>query len=166
MHPRPHSWDRGRGFRLGMRRTLTWLTLAFLSGASASSTAAGTVLHGAHLDYVMHCQGCHLEDGRATTDVVPALMGSVGSFMGVPGGREYMVRVPGSANAPISDARLAELLNWMVERFGGQQTPRNWRRYTTEEVAQQRYLPLLDLEANRAELLRAARLKSIASTGR
>ena len=137
-----------------MRRTLTWLILASLSGVFVSSTAAAeTVLRGAHLDYVVHCQGCHMEDGRATTDVVPALEGSMGLFMSTPGGRDYMVQVPGSAHAPISDARLAALLNWMVERFGGQQTPQNWRRYTTEEVAQQRRLPLLGLDEIRADLL-------------
>ena len=42
----------------------------------------------------------------------------MGTFLTVPGGREYLVRVPGSAQSPLSDAELARVLNWMIRAFG------------------------------------------------
>ena len=137
--------------RLGCIAPLALTAIAvFTAGAQVS-------LSGPRLHYVLHCQGCHLEDGRETPDSVPGL-GSVGLFLQVPGGREFLIRVPGVANAPIDDAEVAALLNWMVEAFGGEQTPPSWVRYTAEEVASQRQLPLIEVEKTRAALLRAAGL--------
>jgi len=57
------------------------------------------------LDYAVTCQGCHRADGAGTPGTVPALAGSVGKFLRVPGGREFLVRVPGVAQAPLDDTR-------------------------------------------------------------
>ncbi|HXZ85471.1 MAG TPA: hypothetical protein VEI82_08275, partial [Myxococcota bacterium] len=81
---------------------------AALLAASAPAHAGFTP----EVDYALHCQGCHLADGRATPGSVPALMGTVARLARVPGGRDYMARVPGVAQAPLGDAELAALLNW------------------------------------------------------
>jgi hypothetical protein len=53
--------------------------------------------------YMLQCRGCHRPDGAGTPGVVPPLAGFVGRFLGVPGGREFLVRVPGSAQSPLTD---------------------------------------------------------------
>jgi hypothetical protein len=57
---------------------------------------------------------------------------------------------PGAARAPLSAARLAALMNWLVERFTGKPpTP----TYTANEVAQLRSTPLRDPIGKRKTLL-------------
>ncbi len=63
-------------------------------------------------------------------------------FTNVPGGREYLVRVPGVAAAPLSDADLAELLNWLLWRFDGGHLQADFRPYASEEVGNLRKRPL------------------------
>jgi hypothetical protein len=69
--------------------------------------AAGARGADPRVDYMLQCQGCHLADGSGAPGAVPDLRGSLGRFLGVPGGREYLVRVPGAAQSspPTSDSR-------------------------------------------------------------
>jgi mono/diheme cytochrome c family protein len=105
------------------------------------------------LDYTLNCQGCHRADGAATPGSVPALAGSVARFLRVPGGREYLVRVPGASQAGLDDAALADVLNWMVDRFDREHVPADFAKYTAAEVGPLRKRPLIDVERVRAELL-------------
>jgi hypothetical protein len=106
------------------------------------------------VDYALNCQGCHLNDGSGTPGSVPALAGSVGRFMRVQGGREYLVQVPGVSTSPLDDAALAAVLNWMLERFGPPQLPEKYAAYTAAEVGALRQKPLTNVDRVRAELLR------------
>jgi mono/diheme cytochrome c family protein len=108
------------------------------------------------VDYAVHCQGCHLADGSATPGSVPALAGTVGRLARAPGGRAYMVRVPGVAQSPLGDAELAELLNWVVARFGGPGLASVFAPYTAEEVRRVRAVPLVDVDDARRAVLSAA----------
>ena len=120
-----------------------------------AAPAAAETVSGARLDYVLHCLGCHLEDGRGAPDRVPTLEG-VGRFLRVPGGRGYLVRVPGVAHAPLDDAALAALLNWMLARFDPEtHAAPGFSPYDAAEVAQHRAAPLADAEAERNALLAA-----------
>jgi len=103
---------------------------------------------------MLQCQGCHLADGSGTPGVVPPLAGSVGRFLRVPGGREYLVRVPGSSNSQLDDAALAAVLNWILERFAAEEVAGGFRPFTEEEVARVRRPPLTDVNAVRERLLR------------
>ena len=105
------------------------------------------------LDYTLNCQGCHRADGVGTPGSVPALAGSVGRFLAVPGGREYLSRVPGVSQAGLDDAALAEVLNWMVDRFDREHVPAGFAKFTAAEVGPLRKNPLIDPERVRAELL-------------
>jgi hypothetical protein len=107
------------------------------------------------VDYMLHCQGCHLADGSGSPGAVPTLRDQIGNFLRVPGGREYLVRVPGSAQSSLDDAALADLLNWMVREFGPAQVAAAFAPYTAPEVGTLRYPPLADVETRRAELLDA-----------
>lgn len=89
-------------------------------------------------DYLLHCSGCHGPDGRGVPGVVPSLHG-LGWLLGAPGGRDYLVRVPGVAQAPLSDERLARLLAWVLDRWSDAQA-----NLSAEEIARLRREPLRD----------------------
>ena len=76
-------------------------------------------------------------------------------FLLVDGGRAYLVQVPGTANAPLDDRSVAELLNWMLERFSGRMRPANFVPYSAEEVADYRREKLANPAARRKALLAA-----------
>jgi mono/diheme cytochrome c family protein len=104
---------------------------------------------------MIHCQGCHLPDGSGNPPDVPSFTGQLGDFLLVDGGRAYLVQVPGTANAPLDDRSVAELLNWMLERFSGRMRPTNFVPYSAEEVADYRREKLADPAARRKALLAA-----------
>jgi hypothetical protein len=79
----------------------------------------------------------------------------VGKFLRVPGGREFLVQVPGVAQAPLDDAALAGVLNWMLARFGKGDAPADFAPYTAAEVGRLRQRPLTDVEGVRRGLVRA-----------
>jgi len=89
-------------------------------------------------DYLLHCSACHRTDGTGTPGTVPTLVG-VGSLLAEAGGREYLVRVPGVAQAALSDERLARLLNWVLAEFSAVEAG-----YSAAEVARLRAAPLRD----------------------
>lgn len=82
--------------------------------------------------------------------VVPDLNHDMGFFARTEEGRSYMVRVPGSSHAPITDAELAEVLNWMLRTFADGDSP---EPYTEAEVSANRRLPMHDPLAERKRLL-------------
>jgi cytochrome c553 len=121
--------------------------LAGASVASAAKTGAGqwpgvADLQRSEENYMLQCRGCHRPDGGGSPDTTPRLAGSLAAFLKVRGGREYLAQVPGFANAPLSDAELAELLNWTLFRFDRANVPARFAPYTEKEVAHLRRMPL------------------------
>ena len=106
----------------------------------------------ARVHYMLNCQGCHLPDGDGIGDI-PRMKGFVGNFLRVSGGREFLVQVPGAANAALDDAALAELLNWMLVEISAAQLPEDFEPYTGAEVGRYRAQPLSDVNAVRTELV-------------
>jgi hypothetical protein len=80
--------------------------------AALGLSGTGDVIAAARTDYVLQCMGCHLADGRGMPPDVPALQDRIGYYLQVPEGREYVVQVPGAANARLTDAALAQVINW------------------------------------------------------
>lgn len=108
----------------------------------------------AQVDYMLNCQGCHLPDGRGfPARQVPDLRNQMGRFLSVPGGREYLVQVPGTAQTGLPDADLARLLNWMLGRFSAAQLPADFQPYSAAEVGLLRQHPLASPSAVQAQLL-------------
>ena len=132
-------------------RRSTGLALLVATGIGATAAGAGSPA----LDYALNCQGCHRAEGTGTPGSVPALAGSVGKFLQVPGGREFLVRVPGVAQAALDDVALAGVLNWVLERFGGDDVPKNFVPYAAAEVARLRHQPFTNVQRVRADLLHA-----------
>ncbi|MBW2287569.1 MAG: hypothetical protein JRG80_01155 [Deltaproteobacteria bacterium] len=130
-----------------MRTAALALGIALLTGAVSARAETPQV------DYLLQCQGCHRADGGDTPGSVPALRDFIGRFLGVPGGREYLIRVPGSAQSPLDDAELAAVLNWMIEQFGPAEVSASFMPFTAEEVARVRTPPLTDVEGVRSDLL-------------
>ncbi len=119
-----------------------WLHLLLTIGLVQAST---TVLadDGARnrLAWMLQCQGCHRADGTGTGDEVPAIAGQVSRFLHVEGGREFLVRVPGVASAPLGDADLAALVNWMLVEFDPGHLPESFTPYEPAEIAALRTRP-------------------------
>jgi mono/diheme cytochrome c family protein len=101
---------------------------------------------------MVNCQGCHLPDGRGQPGKVPSLKGELARFLDVPGGRDFIVQVPGTANSKLSDADTAALLNWLVVEMG---PPRNsvFVPFSAREVARLRSQRIRDASATRAALI-------------
>jgi mono/diheme cytochrome c family protein len=103
-------------------------------------------------NYQMSCQGCHAPDGSGA-NAVPRVRDQLGFFLSSNAGREYLVRVPGSATSALSDPELAEVLNWMMREFAGASAPPSFSPYTAEEVAELRQHPLNEVVQYRAQLV-------------
>ena len=73
--------------------------------------------------YWLHCAGCHLLDGSSAPPEVPTLIDEPGRIVALPGGRDYLMRIPGVAQAGLDDAKLAEVLNFMLEEFSSATLP-------------------------------------------
>ena len=93
-------------------------------------------------NWMLSCQGCHRADATGTPQTTPTMAGFIAKFLQVPGGREYLVQVPGVATAALSDADLAEVVNWSLVRFDAANVPADFRPYTPAEVGRLRLKPL------------------------
>jgi hypothetical protein len=131
--------------------TAAWVLAVVVLG---TGMAVAADVSGPALDYTLNCQGCHLADGAGTSGGVPQLAGSVARFLAVPGGREYLARVPGVAQAPLDDAATAGVLNWLLERFDHAHVPADFTPYTAAEIGRLRRAPLTDVETARRALVR------------
>jgi len=117
-------------------------------------------------DYMLNCRGCHGPDGRGIAEGAPSFRDFVAKFLWVPGGREYLVRVPGTAQSELTDARTAALLNWMVYEFSSNQVPADFAPYTEGEVARLRRMPLPDVVSARRALAEAIAARAAAPAAR
>jgi hypothetical protein len=132
------------------------VVLAAVAASPVAPASAGdrTGQGDPRLDYILQCEGCHLAGGEgAPASGVPRMNGFVGRFVGVEGGRAYLVQVPGVAQAPLDDAAIAALLNWMLLRFSPEELPDPFVPYTEAEVARHREQAPIDALKVRATLL-------------
>ena len=131
-----------------MKTLVTALLLCLASAAQADNMNRQR----AHFNYQMFCQGCHTPDGVGA-NTVPRMKDQVGYFLETRAGREYLVRVPGSATSALDDEQLAEVLNWIIQQFAGDSADESYERYTPLEVGQLRQQPLNEVEQYRTQLL-------------
>lgn len=124
------------------RSLLTAIVGGFVAGSALAEPQINPAR--AKFNYQLFCQGCHVGDGRGGKGV-PNFIGFVGNFLKTDKGREYLLRVPGSANSAMNDEKLAELMNWLILEFGEQSVPEDFRRYTAEEVGRVRKSPLMEV---------------------
>ncbi len=103
------------------------------------------------VNYMLHCMGCHTPDGGGEPGHVPSVRNTLVPFANSPDGRRFLVQVPGSAQSRLSDAELAEVLNWMIANLSA--TPGPFRRFTADEVTEYRRTRLAAVAPARARLV-------------
>ena len=96
------------------------------------------------ISYLLHCGGCHLPDARGVPPEVPPLRDELGKLVRIPGGRDYIVRVPGASQAPVSDQGLADILNFVLLEFNQQTLGKDFKPFTAAEVSASRRNILAD----------------------
>jgi hypothetical protein len=130
--------------------------------AALAGLCAGALANPAQ-DYVLHCRGCHGASAEGVPGKVPPLARTLPEFMRTAAGRSYVLRVPGASNSMLTDAQLAEVLNWIAVRFGdsqGNAPAASPPAFTTQEVSAQRHTPMAAVQATRREVIR-----KLAATG-
>jgi len=125
-----------------MRLNILILLLAFAGPAGANPRS----------DFLLHCGGCHRPDGTGLPPSVPSLVGQLGRIAASAEGRDYLARVPGAAQAPISDEELAAVLNWVLEEFNSETLPASFKPLKGKEVGKSRARVLADPLKMRGEL--------------
>ncbi len=127
--------------------------------------ALASAVHGAdagspQANYMLHCSGCHGLDGSGSPGAgIPTMRNTLGHFLRVAGGRDFLVQVPGTSQSALPDGAVAELLNWILGKFSPAEMPPDAPPYSEQEVARLRSQPLDDVPAFRAEIV--GRLKGI-----
>ena len=123
------------------------VVVAVAYAATGARAAADDSL--ARFDYLLNCAGCHRPDATGSREV-PALT-KISPFLASQEGRVYLVRVPGVAQAPLSDERVAALLNWALAEFAGAE---EFSPYSAAEVGTLRADPLRDPLSERERVKR------------
>ena len=95
-------------------------------------------------DYLLHCGGCHLADGRGAPPDVPTLISTLGPIVASQEGRDYIVRVPGASQTPLTDEQLAQVMNWVLTNLNANTLAANFRPLTGNEVGKARQRVLAD----------------------
>jgi len=130
--------------------------VAALGAAAVLASAPPTANADPRGDYLMHCAGCHLADASGVPPYVPSLVGPLGRIASSPEGRDYLARVPGAAQTPLSDEELAAVLNWLLFEFNRETLPQDFKPLRAAEVGRSRARVLADPLKLRAELWPAA----------
>ncbi|MGO9059576.1 MAG: c-type cytochrome [Candidatus Binataceae bacterium] len=129
------------------------IPIAFLAaGAPAFGTPPDQI-------YTLNCWGCHQPHAQGIPGSVPRLANSMGYFLRIPEGRAYLAEVPGVAAAPLSDAEVAQVLNWMLLTFSRPQLPEHFITYTAGEIREYRTHKMENVTDTRQRL--AAKLLSM-----
>lgn len=138
---------------------LTLLLLMFCGTAIADDRRA-------QVNYMLHCQGCHLPNAEGFEGRVPPMNSFVGYFLHSEQGRDFLIRVPGVAHSALPSDEVAELMNWLLLSFSVDQLPDPFTPYTREEVAVLRADPEHDPEGARHRILSdlAAALPGVAAS--
>lgn len=125
-----------------------------LAAAAASAWGSGAQ------NYMLYCMGCHGVSAEGVPGKVPGLAHSLGHYMRLPAGRDFVLRVPGAANSVLTDAELCEVLNWLAARFSAQESA-GLAPFTVEEVSSRRHQPLVAVLARRSEVIQALRAAGV-----
>jgi Cytochrome c len=123
------------------------MLLVFLGAAPACAESPQNL-------YTLNCWGCHRANGEGVAGTAPPLINAA-DFLKVPGGREYLIRVPGVSQSMLDDADTALVMNWILETFSKGRVPADFQPFTAAEIHHARAEPhLFDITEIRTQLLR------------
>lgn len=126
-----------------MRSALQLLFIAWLAlGSAISPSDAQTAFDPARTQFVLRCGGCHGPNGVSPPKFVPMLRDTVGWFLCTPTARDYVIRLPNVSRAQLSDADLADVLNYVLFDLGGTSAPPEAEAFNAAEVSAARSKPL------------------------
>lgn len=109
------------------------------------------------VNYELQCMGCHLADGSGERGRVPSVRKTLVPFSMISEGRAFVLRVPGVAQSPLSDADIAAVLNWMARNLSDEPLPARFKDYTPQEIRAVRARPLAQVKEARRALLERVR---------
>lgn len=104
-------------------------------------------------NYLLHCAGCHGEDGRGLPGHVPSMRGVVSALAASPEGRRYVLGVPGVTQSELTSEQMASVLNWIVREFREPGFAGATKPFTPAEVTRGRQAPILQVTATRERLV-------------
>ena len=87
---------------------------------------------------------------------MPSIRRSLALFSAFPAGRDFVIRVPGVAQSPLSDRDTAALLNWMIRNLSDLPVPPQFAEYSAAEVQTLRGHPLAQVKALRERMMSTA----------
>ena len=123
------------------------MLLVFAAATPACSESAQNL-------YALNCWGCHGANGEGVGGTAPPLINAA-DFLRVPGGREYLIRVPGVSQSMLNDADTAVVMNWILENFSKGRVSADFQPFTAAEIHHARAEPhLFDITEIRTQLLR------------
>lgn len=125
---------------------------SILLGAPCTIAAAGSPSP-RPLHYMISCEGCHKADGSGQPGFVPEFRNHVASYLTVPGGRAYLIGVPGVAQSDLGNQELADVMNWLLQAYDPSGLPERFEPFTASEVEVLRKSPVSDTVNQRARLL-------------
>lgn len=129
---------------------------AMLLTGMAMPVSAAEIGH-ARADYILRCSGCHGLNGNGTVEGgIPAFPNSVSHIAGIDIGRTYILHVPGVISTDMTDARIADVLNYIVDKWGDGDT-----HFSAGEVTRRRAIPVGDVVALRRKVVEELRKAGI-----
>ncbi len=123
-----------------------------LALAAALPLLAGVCSAGGPEIYAANCQVCHQPDGNGVPGMYPALADSIGRYVRLPQGREYLVHVVSfglfgtvqvhgqfffgtmQAWTQLSDRDIADVLNFVLTKFNSKLLPKDFKPFIAAEV--------------------------------
>lgn len=127
--------------------------------AAAATTTAGKIDYSRYAhddrardDYLLHCMGCHAENGKGMKGSVPSFPDDLGRLLSSPQGRAFIQRVPGVTMSVLPSDRLAAVLNWLVAEYVEPAAASHIAPFTAEEIERmRRQPPLMDVAGARRD---------------
>lgn len=139
---------------------MAWRMAAVLvaTGIASAGVAASIALAAErepHVNYILRCAGCHgVEAAGAPAAGIPPFPGLVGAFAGDEDGRTYLFHVPGVVGSSLTDAEIAAVMNYVMERWAADSLPAAFVPFTAEEVAARRAIPVASVVDFRREIVK------------
>ena len=109
--------------------------------------------------YELNCWGCHGVNGEGVKNTAPTLV-DVAKFLKVPGGRAYLIEVPGVSYSKLNDTEVAAVMNWVLGNFSKKSLPAGFTPYTAAEVGRYRKIHLPRLAETRKHLIKEIAARS------
>lgn len=145
-----------------MKQRMVGMVLAWCMtlGVSAVTHQAVAAERSATKNYILRCLGCHGADGSgAPKQGIPAFPGLVDPLYSNDKGRTYLVHVPGVTASSLTNNEIAEVLNYVADRWA--KAPEQLQRFTAQEVQERQQVPVKDVVALRRALTEQLRQQGI-----